>query len=115
METITMWHKDYKCDVIIYEFNTEANGSLTALCYIPTLGGQQNGQGWQKVKMSKLIPYPYAETYKTGMSKTEKNKIKDMLKLTYSEWTCADGNVFNNVEEAIDYQRKLIEKENLDV
>ena len=109
METITMWHKDYKCDVVIYEFNTEANGSFTALCYIPTLGGQQNGQGWQKVKMSKLIPYPYAETYKTGMSKTEKNKIKDMLKLTYSEWTCTDGNVFNNVEEAINYQRKLIE------
>lgn len=111
METITMWHKDYKCDVEVYEFHTEVNGSFTAFCYIPVLGGQQDGQGWQKVKMSKLIPYPYAETYKTGMSITEKNKIKRMLKLTYAEWTCTDGNVFNNVEEAIDYQRKLIENE----
>lgn len=59
--------------------------------------------------MSKFIPYSHAETYKTGMSKTEKNKIKGMLKLTYSEWTCTDGNVFNDVEEAINYQRKLIE------
>ena len=115
METTTMWHKDYKCDVEVYEFHTEANGSLTALCYIPTLGGQQNGQGWQKVKMSKLIPYPYAETYKTGMSITEKNKIRRMLKLTYAEWTCTDGTVINDLEVAIEWQRKLIEKEKSNV
>jgi hypothetical protein len=106
---ITMWHKDYKCDVEVYDIITNDNKSIYAICFIPVLAGQQNGQGWLTVKMNKLIPYPHAETYKTGMSKTEKNKIKSMLKLTYSEWTCTDGNVFNDVEEAICHQRKLIE------
>lgn len=108
-EIITMWHKDYRCDVDVFKIYTEGS-SIFAVCFVPVLAGQQNGQGWLRVKMSKLIPYPHAETYKTGMSKTEKNKIKSMLTLSYAVWTCTDGRSYTTVEEAIQHQRELVEK-----
>ena len=104
-----MWHKDYG-DVDVYEIKNVDN-KLSAICFIPAIAGQQDGQGWMRVKMSKLIPYPHAEIYKTGQSKTQRNKIKSMLKLTYAEWTCTDGTVFDNehLDDAIQYQAKLME------
>lgn len=112
-EIITMWHKGYKCDVDVFKIYTEGS-SVFAVCFIPVLAGQQNGQGWMRVKMSNLIPYPHAEIYKTGMSKTEKNKIKSMLTLSYAEWTCTDGKVYDHqhLEDAIQHQKELVEKKN---
>lgn len=108
---VTMWHKDYG-DVEVFDIKSEGN-KLMAICYIPTFGGHKNSQGWTKIKVSKLIPYPHAEIYKTGRSKTEYNKIKSMLKLTYAEWTCTDGSVYDHrdLKKAIQHQAQLIEEE----
>lgn len=107
-----MWNKDYQEDVEVYAITTQGDRFI-ALCYIPTLAGKQNGNGWVRVKMSRLVPYPYAEAYKTGMSKTERNKIKSMLKLSYAEWTCTDGSIFSHdkLEDAIAHQATLIKIE----
>lgn len=103
-----MWHRDYKEDVEVYDFDMEHGN---ALCYVPTLAGNQNGNGWITCKVKRLIPYPHAEAYKGGMSKTERNKIKSMLTLTYAEWTCTDGRTFTELEEAIACQAQLMNKE----
>lgn len=68
-----MWHKEYG-DVDVYNIINK-DGRLFGICYVPSLADQQNEQGWISVKMSKLIPYPDAEIYKTGQSKAQQNKI----------------------------------------
>lgn len=105
-----MWHKGYQQDVEVYSFDM-ANGNKTALCYVPTLAGQQSGNGWITCKVTYLIPYPHAESYKNGQSKTERNKIKSMLTLSYAEWTCTDGTVYDHdhLDDAIAHQKILIE------
>ena len=105
---VVMWHKEYG-DVEVYDIK-HIDGKDFAFCFVPTLAGQQNGQGWLKVKLSKLIPYPHAYVYKTGMSKTEKNKIKSMLTIQYAEWVCTDGTVYTHdkLEDAIQHQKELV-------
>lgn len=104
-----MWHKDYNEDVEVYDFDMEHGN---ALCYVPTLAGNQNGNGWITCKLKRLVPYPHAEAYKSGMSKTERNKIKSMLTLTYAEWTCTDGAIYTHahLEDAIQHQAHLLEE-----
>ena len=105
-----MWYKDKAQDVNVYHIDYEKK---IATCFSAATCQQQNGNGWFTVKLGKLVPYPYAEDYKTGMSKTERNKIKSMLTLTYAEWTCTDGSVYDHahLEDAIQHQAQLIEEE----
>lgn len=107
-----MWYKDKSIDVDVYYIDYEKK---IATCFSPLIYQQQNGNGWFTTKLSKLIPYPYAETYKTGMSKTEHNKIKSMLTLTWAEWTCTDGSVYDHahLEDAIQHQAKLIKEKDM--
>lgn len=104
-----MWYRDKAQDVEVYHIDPEKK---VALCFSAFVCQQQNGNGWFTVKLGKLVPYPYAENYKTGMSKTERNKIKSMLTLTYAEWTCTDGAVYDHVhiEDAIQHQAHLLEE-----
>lgn len=105
-----MWYKDRAHDVDVYHIDYEKK---TATCFSSFVCQQQNGNGWFTVKLGKLVPYPYAEDYKTDMSKTERNKIKSMLTLTYAEWTCTDGAVYDHghIEDAIQHQAQLMNKE----
>lgn len=103
-----MWYRDKEQDVEVYHIDPEKK---VALCFSASVCQQQSGNGWFTVKLGKLIPYPYAETYKTGMSKTQRNKLKEMLTLTYAEWTCTDGRVFENCNEAIDHQAEIVANE----
>lgn len=104
----TMWYRDKEQDVDVYHIDYEKK---IATCFSGYMCQQQSGNGWFTVKLGKLIPYPYAETYKTGMSKTQRNKLKEMLTLTYAEWTCTDGRVFENCNEAIDHQAEIVANE----
>ena len=88
------------------------NGCTCATIFSPRLAGMQNGNGWQTVKMSTLIPLDYwsDDGY---CSKTKKNKIKSRLKLISAEWQCTDGTVFTHeyIEDAIKHEAKLMGEE----
>ena len=56
------------------------------------------------IEMKNLVPLDYSFKDGSVASKSEKNKIT----LSYAEWTCTDGTVFNNCNDAIKYQRKLL-------
>ena len=79
----------------------------TVLIYDPNLGAKQNGNGWITVKRNRLIPADYAEMFISGMSKTEKNKIKERIKLYYAEWQTTDGEIFHDIDKAIEYESNL--------
>lgn len=106
-----LYYKKDNCMVEVYHFFEDR----TALIFNPSLAGRCNGTGWDKVKISSLIPEEYADTYKKGFtSTTEKNKIKKRLTLSYAEWTCTDGKIFNSCDDAIEHERKIMIKEAID-
>ncbi len=84
----------------------------TVLVYDPNLGAKQNGNGWVTVKRNRLIPADYAEMFISGMSKTEKNKIKQRLTLVSASWETTDGKVFDHLDNAVEHEKELIESEN---
>ena len=102
-----VYWKDKNQDVQMYQIDTD---SKMALCFSNFLMAQQ-GNGWVKIKLSKLIPYPYAEDYKSGCSKTQRNKIKSMLKLVSAEWECTDGKIYSHeyLESAIKHQQEILQ------
>ena len=106
-----MYYKKENCMVKVYNFFEDK----TVLIFNPSLAGRQNGMGWERVKISQLIPSEYVEyidKHRKGfMSKTERNKIKERLILTYAEWTCSDGKIFDNCDEAIRHEKELMDKE----
>lgn len=103
-----MYYRKDNCLVEVYHFFEDK----TALIFSPSTAGRQNGNGWEKVKIGQIIPLEYYNENKKGfMSKTERNKIKERLTLTYAEWTCTDGSIFDNCDEAIAYEKKIMEKE----
>lgn len=83
----------------------------TVLIYDPNLGARQNGNGWITVKRNRLIPADYAEMFVSGMSKTEKNKIKERLTLVEATWATSDGNLYNNIDIAIEHEKELMNKD----
>ena len=85
----------------------------TVLVYDPNLGARQNGNGWITIKRNRLIPVDYAEMFINGISKTEKNKIKERLTLTNAWWIATDGRAFDNIDDAIKYEKKLMDDEKM--
>lgn len=63
---------------------------------------------FETVDMKTLLPLDYSFNNGDVASKSEKNKIKEKLTLSHAEWTCTDGTVFNNCNDAIEHQRKLL-------
>lgn len=103
-----MYYRKDDAIVEVYKFFE----NKTALIFSPSIAGNQNGNGWQQVKISQLIPVEYFDENKKGFtSNTERNKIKKRLTLTEAKWTCTDGVVFNDCDKAIAHERELIEKE----
>lgn len=105
-----MFYKKDNAFVEVYNFFTK-NGKSMALIFSPSAQGKQ-GNGWIEVKPSQLIPEEYCnpDVLKGFMSKTERNKIKKRLKLTSAIWTCSDGTDFSNIEDAICYEKKIMEE-----
>ena len=101
----------YKRDGIIVEvYKFFENGS--ALIFSPSMAGKQNGNGWERIKVSQLIPLNYYNENKKGfMSKTERNKIKERLTLSSAQWTCSDGIVFNDCDKAIKHEYEIMTNE----
>lgn len=103
-----MYYRKNEIIVEVYHFFEDK----TALIFSPDIAGRQNGNGWEKVKLSQLIPLEYFDEHdKRFMSKTERNKIKERLTLTEAIWTCSDGIAFKDFDKAILHERELIEQE----
>ncbi len=103
-----MYYK--KNDMIVEVYKFFENGS--ALIFSPSVAGKQNGNGWERIKVSQLIPLKYYNENKKGfMSKTERNKIKERLTLSSATWTCTDGQIFSNCTEAIKHEYEIVADE----
>lgn len=102
-----MFYRKDNAIVEVYKFFE----NKTALIFSPSIAGNQNGNGWQQVKVSQLIPIEYYDENKNGfMSNTERTKIKKRLTLTEAKWACTDGVIFNDCDKAIAHERELIDK-----
>ena len=97
---------DKKSTNVVEAVDFYSDGSV--LVFDPNLADRQNGNGWITIKRNRLIPIEYAEKYITGMSKTEKNKIKERLTLVEAGWETSDGLVFYNVDEAIEHEKLVV-------
>lgn len=97
--------------VRVYNFSTDGTSSLATI-YVPSLAGKQQGNGWQTVKVSALVPLDFWVD-DAFCSKTKKNKIKSRLKLISAEWQCTDGAVYehSDLEEAIKHEAMLMNTE----
>ena len=97
--------------VRVYNFSTDGTSSLATI-YVPSLAGKQQGNGWQTVKVSALIPLDFWID-NSFCSKTKKNKIKSRLKLISAEWQCTDGTIYDHehIEDAIQHEAELMGEE----
>ena len=97
--------------VRVYNFSTDGTTYLATI-YSPSLAGKQQGNGWQTVKVSALVPLDF--WIEDGFcSKTKKNKIKSRLKLISAEWQCTDGTVYTHeyLDDAIKHEAELMGEE----
>ena len=97
--------------VRVYNFSTEGILSFATI-YIPSMAIKQNGNGWQTVKVTALVPLEFWPNDKL-CSKTKRNKIKSRLKLISAEWQCTDGAVYAHeyLEDAIKHEEELMAEE----
>ena len=79
----------------------------TVLVYNPYIEGDR----WVTIQRKRLIPADYATEFIKAKEKAKTNYYKNRLELIYAEWQTTDGKVFNNLDEAIEYEKKLIESE----
>ena len=95
--------------VRVYSFNSDG----TAFIFDP-MAYMNNNQGMIKVKIGKLVPIDYPLHNSDACSKTKKNKAKARLHLVDAVWESTDGIKYSHdcIEEAIQHELDLMEKEN---
>ena len=96
---------DKKSANIVEAVDFYSNG--TVLIYNPNIGGD----GWVTIQRKRLIPVDYAEELIKAKEKSKINFYRNRLKLIYAEWETSDGKIFSNLDEAIEYEKELMEKE----
>lgn len=69
--------------------------------------------GWQKIKLSQLVPMDFPINNKDYISKTKKNKAKDRMKLIEATWQTSDGNLWNHsdIDAAVEHELFLMSLE----
>ena len=72
----------------------------------------KDNSGWEKVRVSRLVPMGYELNNRDHVSKTRKNKAKSRLKLVEATWESTDGNRYDlaQLEEAIKHELDLMEQ-----
>ena len=96
---------DKKSTNIVEAVDFYSNG--TVLVYNPSIEGDR----WVTIQRKRLIPADYAVEFIKAKEKAKTNYYKNRLELIYAEWQTTDGKVFNNLDEAIEYEKKLMESE----
>ena len=111
--TITMYSKKLKTDVIVYNITASGNGTSMATIFIPKLICKDNLTGWRTVNIDTLIPMEYKNMYIEVSEATEQRKAA-RKRLEISGWKTSDGTIYSLEEQkaAIDHELRLMEKEN---
>lgn len=83
-----------------------------ALIFNPETYKKQNN-GWEKIKISSLVPLDYPVNAEEYIGKTQKNKAKQRMRLTSAIWLTTDGKEWahENYEEAINHEIELMKSE----
>lgn len=102
-----MYFKKHNCLVHVYSIYQDKH--LMALIWTP--GDTQNGSGWMKVRAKELLSMEYYNGSSGFESKSYRNRVKQRLTLINATWECTDGTQFDNVREAIDYEKVIYEHE----
>ena len=73
----------------------------------------KTNNGWQKIKLSQLVPMDVPINNKDYISKTKKNKAKDRMKLIEATWQTSDGNLWNHsdIDAAVEHELFLMSLE----
>lgn len=95
------------------------NNKMIAVIFSPNMAAKNNGYGWCRVKIGSLMPLDCVDSNGKFVSKTQKNKIKSMLKLNKAEWVCTDGTAFESssedghtgLDKAIEHQSNIIDSQ----
>jgi hypothetical protein len=105
LTTITMFDKGLNEDVTVYNFSEDMN---TAIIWSSSQAARNNGNGWIKRARKYIIPYPYAENFKKGItSKTQLNKIKAKIKIQYAIYETTDGATWTDWNKAVEHQKEI--------
>lgn len=78
---------------------------------------QRDGGGWQKIKLTQMIPVEFPINKNEYVSKTMRNKAMERMKLIHAIWETSDGNRYEseNIDKAIEHEIFLMdEKEKAD-
>lgn len=72
---------------------------------------QKVNNGWDRIKVSNVVPMDYPVNSDEYVSKTKKNKAKSRMQLVDAAWRTTDGIEFKheNIEEAIAHELELME------
>jgi len=71
----------------------------------------KNNNGWDRVKVSRLVPMEFELNNRDHVSKTRKNKAKSRLKLVEATWESTDGTRYDlsELENAIRHELDLMD------
>lgn len=66
--------------------------------------------GWLYIKVSLLVPRDFPVCSKDYVSKTQKNKAKDRMKLIDATWQTSDGNLWSHsdIDAAVEHELFLM-------
>ena len=84
-----MYYKKHNCMVDVFSVFQENH--IMALIYSPSAAGNNNGNGWMKVRAKELIPEQYFDGNSGFISKSYRTRIKDRLTLVNATWMASDG------------------------
>ena len=109
--TIIMYSKKLKTDVIVYNVTASNNGISMATIFVPSIMAKDNLAGWRTVNINTLIPMEYKEMYLEIVETAELREIA-RKRLEISGWKTSDGTVYSLQEHklAIDHELKLMEE-----
>lgn len=74
----------------------------------------RDNQGWNKVKVNKLVPMDLPLYNDTVVSQTAKNKAKKRMHLEDATWKTSDGKLWSHadIDMAVEHELTLMEQEN---
>lgn len=105
-----MYYKKHNCMVDV--FSAFQENHIMALIYSPSAAGNNNGNGWMKVRAKELIPEQYFDGNSGFISKSYRTRIKDRLTLVNATWMASDGKCFDDAKEAFEYEENIYKNEN---
>lgn len=104
-----------------FEMKKRKNGEIVRVYHIfenmattfsPALY-KSKGNGWERLKLTQLIPIDMPIENNEVISQTEKNKAKKRMKILNATWLTSDKEMWTheNIEKAIEHEVELMRNE----